>query len=643
MANYQFFLAYVDPGVAFDPVAHARKDEEIISFSKEQVEGEFATLSLEARNTIKTLGGFLGLGRKQWAWFSVSVNGGEPLPRFYGRLVAIPSSITKEVITLDFLARPIDFAVQKRDLAATMRQLPFWDPVFVADDKLLDDDVVLEARTQVWHIDPVTHIVTASDLLSGEDGTLDFQESEVPYDSVDVSLDQPPIRAVRVTADIPYHQTGSGTLPAFKDMEVQTLAGRGLIDGWPKAGANLGGGWSVAEKAGTFLNLSADVVTQALSPLTSLVDADIQSIAVQNAQSHGVIPFPDVFDRVIMTAFSWGVSHSDTDDSGEISQTFTGVLKWDVFCSLALQYEADRERRDVITFELVADSQPIVTMPDDEEVLELKISGRDVSGRLDPLDLYSEVPIGPGTHRSYVKHARGHSSIEYLIMLARAHVAFRSRAVKIKYECNFERAMGLSLRKNATVHDHRLPGGVASGKIIAYAERSNGGRISGEVTIACSIGFGGTVEEVAGDPTYIVDDYIDPDMYEHEGAVHVLPSSDIGYTVINVEPNDDGIEFPLSSVPYTVPPHIVKNFAIEFTPAIPQIQNSTKLDDCDQLVSASYAMTLDTGPISQWLSGASATIDFSLKPLDGGPFETFYPIIVTPLRLPKQIDLGAAP
>ena len=38
-------------------------------------------------------------------------------------------------------------------------------------------------------------------------------------------------------------------------------------------------------------------------------------------------------------------------------------------CNLTLGYEAERKRKDIIRFTLVADSQPIVTMPDDDDVV----------------------------------------------------------------------------------------------------------------------------------------------------------------------------------------------------------------------------------------------------------------------------------
>ena len=76
--------------------------------------------------------------------------------------------------------------------------LPYYDPVFVAKDKWDDPDAVLEARSELWHIDRVTGALTTSDLLVGEDGSDDFLADEVPYDSVSVHLNQTPLRTVSV-------------------------------------------------------------------------------------------------------------------------------------------------------------------------------------------------------------------------------------------------------------------------------------------------------------------------------------------------------------------------------------------------------------------------------------------------------------
>ena len=136
-------------------------------------EGEFANLTVEIRNPRI---GLLSPGRKRWAWLSWN-NGSEVIPLFFGRLVGVPGNLQQEIVTLQFTARPADYDARKQSLAETLKVAPYYDPVWIAADKRDDPDVVLEARSQIWHIDRVSHAVTVSDLLVGEDGLLEFLES----------------------------------------------------------------------------------------------------------------------------------------------------------------------------------------------------------------------------------------------------------------------------------------------------------------------------------------------------------------------------------------------------------------------------------------------------------------------------------
>src|SRR6185369_12962582 len=176
-----------------------------------------------------------------------------------------------------------------------------------------------------------------------------------------------------------------------------------------------------------------------------------------------------------------------------------------VYGTLVVRYEADRNRKEHLRFTLQAGTQPIITLPGEDEVLNLSISGNDVGK-----DIAGEFPIGSPRRRSYFPTARGLKSIEYLICLARAHLILRSRAVEVTFECSFERAIGLSCRKNARVFDGRLPGGSAIGKIIKYGFSVDGdsGKLIGTVTIGCAIGFGNPITGSLGSPTYVEDGYV---------------------------------------------------------------------------------------------------------------------------------------
>ena len=170
-----FYFAWVGASeTTFDPSVHNREDEDVFGFNVEHSEGDFAGLEIEIRNPRV---GLLAPARKVHAFLSYDT-GTEIKPLFRGRLVGIPDNINQEIVRLQFTARPDDYAAQKAALAGTLKVLPYYDPVFISKDKWDDPDAVLEARSELWHIDRVNGELTTSDLLVGEDGNEDFLDSE---------------------------------------------------------------------------------------------------------------------------------------------------------------------------------------------------------------------------------------------------------------------------------------------------------------------------------------------------------------------------------------------------------------------------------------------------------------------------------
>ena len=157
-----FYFAWVDPNTAFDPAVHNVEDEDVFSFKISQVEGDFASLELVIKNPRV---GLLKPGRKVWAWFSMDT-GTVIRPLFLGRIVGLPTNLFESTVTLEFTARPTDFVAQKLALAETLKVLPYYDPIFISPESWGDPDVVLEGRTVLWHVDPITHVVTVSDILA---------------------------------------------------------------------------------------------------------------------------------------------------------------------------------------------------------------------------------------------------------------------------------------------------------------------------------------------------------------------------------------------------------------------------------------------------------------------------------------------
>ena len=126
------YFAWIDVGETTFTSGHMRWDEDIFSFTLSQEEGDPANLTIAVRRPRNVSGnpiGLLGPGRKIWCWFALDC--GPSLFTFRGRLVGIPTSLFEDLVTLEFVARPVDVVAQKEALAASLRVLPYYDPVMI--------------------------------------------------------------------------------------------------------------------------------------------------------------------------------------------------------------------------------------------------------------------------------------------------------------------------------------------------------------------------------------------------------------------------------------------------------------------------------------------------------------------------------
>jgi hypothetical protein len=444
-----FSFAWVDEGDSFT----SRNDEDVFAFDLSHLEGEFATLTIELRNPRV---GLLAAGRMRWCWF-----GHDGMPLFKGRLTALPADIREDVVTLNFVARSSDFATRKRAVADTMRVFPYYDPLWVAEEARDDPDIVLEARPELWHTDRVTHAVTSSSLIEGEDGTIDLG-GDVFHDGISIAFKGAPLRKVRIEATCRWTQLAAGEVDISKRIRklfasgrVQSLTSKGLLDDWPEEGDGIGAGWT-------------------FGPCSCKGDAN-----------------PLSMQSVL---------------------TFTRSGRWirffiiELLQSTTLAYDASRTLVERIRFDVTCDTQEIMSAQDDAEAVMITLQTEDMDKPVDPGGV---TPIGDPRRRAFFPTDRGVQSISYLVALARAELLARARAVEISFETSFQHGLGLSGRKNVRIADPRLPGGEALGKVAGYSLILNGdtGKALSRIVMACTIGKGGSLAPQAGGLVY-AEDYV---------------------------------------------------------------------------------------------------------------------------------------
>lgn len=581
-----FYFAWASPAETTFGPEHQVEDEEVFAFELTHAEGDFPALSIDIKNPRV---GLLKPGRDVWAWLSYN-DGATVTPLFFGRLVGVPEDMQDEVVRLAFIARPTDYDAQKRALAASMRVLPYYDPVWIVADRRDDPDAVLEGYARLWHIDRVTHDVTASDILTGEDGTVDFSGGFF-YDSLSVTYGSAPARRIQVTAEVFWDQAATGSvdlsgalIDAFKvagttvPHAITSLTGGGLTDDWPVEGKRIGGGWTVGQ--------SEVVRTDGV-----VVDQEFVTVVVTDA----AVDFP----------------------------------VWTMKPTLFVDYEASRQKSEKVTFTLEADVQAVVTEPGDEEVMMLTLASQDIDA---PIDAGDALPIGDVRRRAYFTTDRGKQSVENLIALARARLLGRARTVEVSFDVPFADALGLSCRKNASISDARLPGGQAAGKIIGYSLSCDGdnGELAASVTIGCSVGQGNTVTAVPGSPDYVEDGYVDDGWQTRTGQLIMPIAGEVAYQDFSsIAPNDDGVDFFDMTAATCLEQMTVINGEAAQRAVFEAIKHADPfIPDVRGAVDA--------------LNEVFTEVDMDLKVLKGGPFHTDYAVTVSGLMVPKTVDLEAA-
>lgn len=708
-------------------------NEEIVSFDIKHDEGQVPTLDIVIRNPRI---GLLSPGRKVWTWLGWQGTGaytGTLVPLFFGVLVGVPVNLFQEKVTIQFIARSPQFIANKQALAETMKAAPYYDPIFIETNKRDDPDTILEGWSALWHIDRLTGAISASDILVGEDGNIEYDEDHAIYDSVSLQLGQPPLTNIRVEASVHWTQRSSGffTIPT---LNMSSYTGDTLIGDWPKPGAGIGGGYKCESSFVTDVYLISQTPQTNFSSSWTSGDIDpgqCGTASMSQSSSGPALLSPKPLQYTVEMYEQTGICDPFSDPPinrpAEVSASGVIVPLWSVALAMSVRFDAvNRQYSESLSFDMLANVQGILASPLVAQHTELlTINGVDVgqplvevyawtdvagqsvglglvifpnnpttpgglsyqicvgagtAGTVEPVfsdipgfvtsdgsavwaSLGTEgvseastwspgafVPLGqimllqqqtfdvnigsfidvpgqssyyicttPGktngvytiysytppvssnfeptpairhidyiaqptfstsrgagisdgsvgwtvlgtspallgipiggtpdnvTARSYFPTARGIVSVEYLISRARARLRFRSRAVKIGWDCKFEDAVALSCRKNATLFDPRLPGGAGTGKVTSYSLSCSGdGKIRGHVQIECAIGYGDSINEITGTPEYASAGYAQVGYQRYDGAMVAHGSNDTTFSMPDFGGGfDDGLSFPL--------------------------------------------------------------------------------------------------
>jgi hypothetical protein len=574
-------FAWVESGgVAFDPIAHAVEDEQIISFEISETEGGLPQLRLDIRHPRVA---FLSTGRERWAWLSIDFGSG-PEPQFYGILSGVPDDLQAERVSLRFVARPFDYDDQKEAVADSLRVFPFYDPVWVNENFRDNPDAVLEARPALWHVHRVNHDLIASDIIAGESGTIDFAGNLI-YDSVRITPGPAPVRRVRCEAAVRWNQTAVGEIDITNRITTafaaagtryaglaSTHTGEGLERTWFNPEARIGAGWRIGQ-----------------SSIIRVDPVQVPTFLTTIATGQGAAGFPIWHLRPYVTAV----------------------------------YDVERTRTETISFEVAADVQPVHNEPGGEGVITITRSSAEVG---EPIDAGGAFPIGDMRRKSYFLTDRGKRSLEWLIVLCRAILLDRARSFEISATLDFALARNITCRHSARFADPRIPGGQGTGKVVGYRLVWDGdtGTRRASVTIACTVGRGGVLESVAGTGDYAEAGVFEEGVQTTSGGATAVAGGAITYSDYSATPiDDDGVDL----INLDASSGVLIAAVTDGEAAQRALLTGTTFADIPDAVTQ--------------LNEVHSVLCLAMQPLNGGPFETAFDVTVSDLKVPKTVDLEA--
>ena len=368
-------------------------DEDLFSFVIKHDEGQIPTLDLVVENPRI---GLLAPGRKVRAWLGWQSESGL-IPLFFGVLVGVPTSLFQEKVTLQFIARSPQFIENKQALAETMKSAPYYDPIFVEANKRDDPDTILEGWSALWHIDRTSLAITASDILTGEDGNVEFTESMAFYNSVSLQLGQAPLTNIRVEATVNWTQRTSGyfTVPT---VNISSYTGETIESDWPKPGADIGAGYKCETSFVT------DTYLVGATPMTSYnsewtnTDPDAgqcSNASASNSSSGPALLSPNPL-KCVLTGYSQSGDcdpFSDPPTNTPMHMQSSGMIipLWNFSLDMTIRYGASRQFSEELAFDMTANTQGILASPTISQHTEvLTLSSVDVSQPLIQLDAWSD-------------------------------------------------------------------------------------------------------------------------------------------------------------------------------------------------------------------------------------------------------------
>lgn len=512
----------------FNPSVHAREDEFCIRGSiYEQEEGDIIVSGFEVEIPNPGIG-LIGLGRaERYAVISEKLaSDNMPVELARGRVIAVPSELGQQTLTLRFQCLPPDEDLILKTAANALRtgeedgydpdgpiparqKFETYDGLFHPRDARDDPMSALAGRPEFWRWDRKTLAIERVSMIEGD---VVHQVNQFGFeDTLSVSLRNPPRSATRMRLVASWTQEAKGvqTFPVISE-PIDTYSWQDLVQSLPQPGTPVGEntGWHVAESEITYV-----------TPHGILDEFDVES-------EKYTLSDPDILAAKVM-----------------LQPATVGV-------QVRLGYDFQQQREDHLIVYMPVAQQEILGDDKVETVDVINLAALNLDPNTPIWEMYDEFSghekyywegdeviyngrkwrakeshyaatffdyskwtsiarkgaITPTAAR-YFDTNRGVRSVRYAIRMLQRRVLVRARCLEISFQAPWELARTMTCRDACRVENRKI--GEVTAKISSVKLVADGGKRYAEITVLACLGDGSEppvsddqYDEETGDVTY---------------------------------------------------------------------------------------------------------------------------------------------
>jgi hypothetical protein len=471
----KIYFAWVDEGETFNPILHARRDEDIFDLEITENEGDFPMAYVRIRNPYC---GFLHPSRKQNAFISQGTRQSNSQEKvillFKGHLVAVPELNQEETLKLAFIAEPSNSQELLNDLHQKLKVPPHWDNLCLREESQNEPNESLEGRSALFYWCRVTGNVSLSSIMEGKN--LLHLKKNFYFDSLKVKISNFPLTGIKVILKAEWMQSLEGKVNLMRLIKsrfpkgiINTFTGPDLKAKWWRKGEKLGkSGYWVEE---SYLEEFKPHYTGNLNVYPSY------------SEPYWISPYDPLARK---------------KEPAKVK-----LKRYWLKGKLVLGWRYHQHRQEYLSFFLKHNYQNFLNNQQRIKTIELHL--QDVT----------KVFPSQKTRASFFLTTRGVQVFEHALERACAYLAASARAIDITFKGPFERLSQLTCDHSVILCHPHLPGGKAEGKIKALKLCIEGktGKSWAEVTLGTCVGVGKEKNEKElhsiNSPPYAEEDYVD--------------------------------------------------------------------------------------------------------------------------------------